>query len=202
MTTDSIQRSLAPPPRRRVVAAAAASAITVGAIGFAAPPGYADVGDSFLGIAYNTETMGFGLFTGVRYQIYDLSPQDQIRNDVESQCNKSNGNSGVICATMILERATNNANTCGAIAATGPGPLAPRRTWNYAVGSTKFGAEEKARQNLMTGTGGPVPQVGAIHIVVSACSRDGMPPPPTQPKPPPNATVAPHPGGPPQSAQH
>jgi hypothetical protein len=188
-----------PARRRRLTAAALLIASGAVAAAGSAVQAHADPGDSYLGIAYNTETMAFGLFTGYRSRIFDVSAEDQIRNDVESQCNNSNGNSGVICATMILERATNGANTCGAIASTGPGPFAPRTTWNYAVGSSKFGAEDKARQNLMTGTGGPMPQVGAIHIVVSACSRDGMPPPPTTPKPPPGATAVPRPGGPPQS---
>ena len=188
----STPRTLASPLR---AAAAGVVALALAAVGFAAPV-RADPGDSYVAIAIggdlqpgSNNPLVFGVYSGYIEPPFDLTGLGMAENNAAANCDaKRTTNSSLYpCTAFVSASATGYANTCAAVVTDYP----RGRNIGWGKGATRFGAEENARQQAMVGAG-PARSIFSLHVLASACSRDGLPPPPTT-TPPTRATAVPLP---------
>jgi hypothetical protein len=146
------------------------AAMSLGALGLAAPT-HADNPDTWITVYFAPPDKHYVLVTGY------FANTGQNTDTAYHQCESGETSPdpyGVACIEVI-----NDKNTCGAIVAIS-GPDYNQQLphgWNYALGPTRSSAEANAFKKL----GRPG------DVVMSACSKDGVPTPPT-------GAIIPHPG--------
>src|SRR5690348_2838663 len=173
-------------PKQNATVYTLAATLALAGVALAAPA-HANPGDSYVAIATggdlqpgSNNPLVFGVYTGYIEPPFDLTGLGMAENNAAADCEaKRNTTSSLYpCSAMVSASATDYANACAAVVTDYP----RGRDISWGKGTTGFGAEESARHKPRLGSSSG-PSIFNLHVLASACSRDGLAPPPTSASP-------------------